>query len=164
MRHGAPALLPHSRQAVLCAVISAVASACPAPATSQPDVGATVVARQTHDATPPAEAPVLTLTKKDHGRIIPVRAGQPVVIELYGNPTTGYDWGVEQGSSGLGPPVEEYIPSAEHEGAGALKRMTWNTSGAPQREIQIRLCYTRKRGDCNTALERFSVTLQISRP
>ncbi|CDN39673.1 protease inhibitor I42 family protein [Bacillus thuringiensis] len=38
--------------------------------------------------------PLLILTQKDHGKIIPLHIGQVFSIQLIENPTTGYRWTV----------------------------------------------------------------------
>lgn len=158
-------------------VMGGLATACRAPATApvQPGASSELTKSPAGQQIPHSgqvassrreqvEAAMIVVTKQDNGRIVRISTGQAVVVELFGKPTTGYDWSVDRVTDGLGRPTEEYVTTSNTEGAGALKRMTWKTSGVSPGRYEIQLSYTRKPGDSRAALEQFTVTLQVSSP
>jgi len=96
-----------------------------------------------------------TVRKADSGKTIEMAAGRPLVVELEGKPTTGYDWIVEPGS--LGKPVEKWIGSGEVEGGSAVKRIEWPS--VPAGDHELRVTY-RRRGDADPPVEVFTLKIR----
>jgi predicted secreted protein len=101
----------------------------------------------------------VTLTASDSGRTVELQAGQGVIIELIGKPTTGFDWLVEQAPEALGKPAESWTGAADKEGSGAVKRIEWQR--VPAGTHVVRLGY-RRRAETKPPLGTFSVTLRVS--
>jgi predicted secreted protein len=110
-------------------------------------------------AAPSEKASPVTLTRSDSGRTVELHAGQGVIIELIGKPTTGFDWLVEDAPEALGKAAESWTGAAEKEGSGAVKRIEWQR--VPAGTHVIRLGYKR-RAEGQPPLESFTVTLRVS--
>ena len=107
-----------------------------------------------------ARAEPMLIGRKDDGKVVALKAGRPLVLELEGNPTTGFDWVLEPGAEALGKPVERWVGPGEKEGAGAVKRFEWATAGAVPGTYQVRIAY-RRRTEQKPPLEVFGFTLRV---
>lgn len=77
----------------------------------------------------PAKPAPVTLFDADNGKTVPVKVGQPIVVALSSNPTTGYDWQVESTDKTFGYPVKEFTPASSKVGASGTTTLTWKTDG-----------------------------------
>ena len=65
------------------------------------------------------------------GQTFDVIEGGDVVVQLEGNPTTGYEWTVASTDRTFGYPAsEQYLPSGGPTGSGGIYEFIWRTDGA----------------------------------
>jgi inhibitor of cysteine peptidase len=102
------------------------------------------------------------LTKVDAGGTFEVNEGQTIVIELDSNPTTGYEWAVDE----LSPAVmtytgSEYQPDdGDVVGGGGTQRLSFQAAKPGRATLALK--YWRSwEGDSSIA-ERYSVTIDVT--
>ncbi len=76
-----------------------------------------------------AKPVAITLDAADDGKTVNAKAGQPIVVELASNPTTGFDWQVISTDRTFGYPTREFHASSTAVGSGGNTRLTWKTDG-----------------------------------
>ncbi len=69
------------------------------------------------------------LTEADDGRAITVAAGQPLVLRLAENPTTGYRW---EAPAGVGVVGDAYRPGVGGAGSGGERVFTLSAGATAQ--------------------------------
>ena len=73
---------------------------------------------------PPSQ---VTITDADTGKVVQVAAGGEVVVELPGNPTTGYIWQVTSNDESiLLPTGYAFVPDSDAVGAGGMETFTFH--------------------------------------
>ena len=92
------------------------------------------------DSTEAPEPTVLALTADDDGSTQTVRVSDTLIVELAGNPTTGYSWSVaSMDQDVLNLEDDDYTPDlAERRiGAGGVYRFTFLAKRAGQTDIHL---------------------------
>jgi predicted secreted protein len=89
----------------------------------------------------PAEDPIdpeppgylVVLVEEDNGMTVTVDQGTDIMLQLYADPSTGYEWTVVRTDPTFGYPASnEFIPDEEVEsGEGGIQQMIWKTDGGP---------------------------------
>lgn len=131
-------MLPRLRSLpLLLAGASACSHASPQQARPHPDATTAPMPSAETPATPLAP---LTLGRSDAGRTVSLQAGQPLVVTLPSNPSTGYDWHVVTDAPIAPPVVERFAGDGRGEGAAGTTRLTWSTRAWPAR-VELRLEY-----------------------
>jgi len=96
---------------------------------------------------PPAPTPPLPtevrLSAKDHGRQIELTEGQPLVIGLEGNPSTGYMWEVEEGSEKIIRQAGEIEFRSESNLLGAPAKQIMRFEALEEGQAALELVYRR---------------------
>jgi inhibitor of cysteine peptidase len=102
----------------------------------------------------------VALTREDNGRVVVVKAGDAVSVQLAENPTTGYSWAIDSIDARL---VEAGAPTYHGAGAGLgsggakIWRLTARASGKTRVEMKR---WRHWEGDASV-VERFAITLDI---
>lgn len=107
-----------------------------------------------------------TLTEADDNATVAVIAGQPVLVALASNPTTGYGWAVVSTDKTFGYPTVKYVASSKATGSGGTSKMTWATSG-PLPMIgkhTVELAYKRSWETTSIKTFRFTVDIRDANP
>jgi inhibitor of cysteine peptidase len=103
----------------------------------------------------------LTLAQADNGKSFAVRPGDAIAIRLPENPTTGYQWAIDQTNSEIIELLESvFSPGSETAiGSGGVRivRFRAKTPGT----VQIRLKKWRSWQGDSSIVERFEVTIQV---
>lgn len=98
----------------------------PPPAAEPAAESTTEPATEPAPAAEPAGAGV-TVTENDNGGSIQVAAGSQLVVELPGNPTTGYAWQVTANDESiLLPTGYKFTPDSAAAGAGGMEKFTFH--------------------------------------
>jgi inhibitor of cysteine peptidase len=93
------------------------------------------------------------------GDQIRLTRGQSLVVELAGNPTTGYDWYVESlDESVLSLTSQDFVSESSALGAGGTSTLRFTAVG--EGTTQLRLVYERSFEDADP-LEEFVVTVVV---
>ena len=140
---------------ILCVVLPAVASAMPLPAHAgrQQIAGAHASIAQT------AAPMTLTVTTADNGSTVKVGAGGDVLLELRGNPSTGYGWQVTANDDSILLPVAEwFVPDSDLVGAPGLEKFSFHVM-APG-AASLRLVYSRPWETDTPPVQTFAVTVE----
>ncbi len=140
---------------ILCVVLPAVASALPLPAYAgrQQTAGA-------HALTADAAAPMtLTVTVADNGSTVQVGAGGDLLLELRGNPSTGYRWQVSANDDSILLPVAAwFVPDSDLLGSPGLEKFSFHVM-APG-TASLRLVYSRPWETDTPPVQTFTVTVE----
>jgi len=80
-----------------------------------------------------------TYTSSDMEIVVP--KGESFVIELEGNPTTGYDWELQFDQDKIKDIDMQYVPASESVGAGGKKRFV--LQAAKNGHVSVRAIYKR---------------------
>ncbi len=103
----------------------------------------------------------VTLTQKDAGTTVHVKQGTNVNIALEGNPTTGYNWEVAPGGSGVleqqGEPT--FKPENSALGSGGMVTLQFKASQAGT--INLKLIYHRTSEPNVAPLHTFEVMIVV---
>ncbi|HIK46578.1 MAG TPA: protease inhibitor I42 family protein [Leptolyngbyaceae cyanobacterium M65_K2018_010] len=103
----------------------------------------------------------ILLTQTDHGRSIEVRVGDRVVIDLSENPSTGFQWAIEQNNDRVLKPLSStYTPPTGTTVGGAGQR-TFAFLGQASGIAEPRFKLWREWEGNASIVERFSVTIQV---
>ena len=103
---------------------------------------------------------VTTLGEADNGSTITVTQGAGIMIQLPGNPTTGYDWQANVGSSGIVTPTgSTYKPSSSALGSGGTYTFTFAASS--QGTTVVTLTYQRAWETGVAPLRTYTVTIVV---
>ena len=121
-------------------------------------------ATPTESATPTTAAAApsagLTVTEADNGQTVQVAAGGTVVVELPGNPTTGYIWQVTANDESiLLPTGYEFTPDSDAMGAGGMEQFKFNAM-APG-TVELALANSRPWETDTPPAETFAVTVEV---
>jgi inhibitor of cysteine peptidase len=105
--------------------------------------------------------PGLTLTQADNGKSVEARQGDPIVIRLDENPTTGYRWAVDKSNDGvIALQHMDYAQaSGTGVGGGGQRTFTFKAIGSGTAAIQLKL-WRDWEGD-KSITDRFNVTVQV---
>jgi len=104
-------------------------------------------------------APVM-VDKSHKDALVHGVAGQPIVLQLPSNATTGYEWSVSAKDAAFGAPLVSYVVEGEGMGAGGTTRFTWaDTRTVNPGRYPITLTYARS-WDPNAA-DTFSFVVAI---
>ena len=140
---------------ILCVVLPAAVSALPlsAYAAGQQTAGA-------HALTADAAAPMtLTVTAADNGSTVQVGAGGDLLLELRGNPSTGYRWQVSANDDSILLPVAAwFVPDSDLVGAPGLEKFSFHVM-APG-TASLRLVYSRPWETGTPPVQTFAVTVE----
>ena len=108
-----------------------------------------------------SSADSVTATLAQNGQTIALAPGETLIVELPGNPTTGYEWTVAQNDASLLQPQEpSYEPDSSAIGAGGL--YTFRFRALKKGAALLRLTYRRSWEP--DAIETFSLTADIQDP
>ncbi|MEZ4521208.1 MAG: protease inhibitor I42 family protein [Thermomicrobiales bacterium] len=106
--------------------------------------------------------PDLTLTNGDAGGTFEVNEGDTIVVELESNPTTGYEWSVDE----LTPAVLTYTGS-EYEpdegdavGQGGTQRLSFQAANPGQATLALK--YWRSWEGDSSIDQRYTVTIDVT--
>jgi len=81
---------------------------------------------------------VLTITEADNGKTVSVNAGGIVVVDLPGNPTTGYIWQVTANNESILLPMGySFTPDADAPGAGGMEQFRFNAMAPGTVELAL---------------------------
>ena len=109
----------------------------------------------------PAGREPLTLREEDASKTVELGVGHTLLVELKGNPTTGYQWEVESLDTGMLKQVgePEFKPDSDLTGAGG--KFTFRFEGAAAGEADLRLVYHRPWEKDAPPEETFEVTVVV---
>lgn len=103
----------------------------------------------------------VTATPAQNGQSVALVTGKMLIVELPGNPTTGYEWTVVQNDASLLQPEEPaYEPDSSAIGSGGL--YTFKFRALKAATALLRLTYRRSWEP--DAIETFSLTVNIQDP
>ncbi len=104
---------------------------------------------------------MLTLTRADNGKSIPLHITDLLVLSLDENPTTGFQWAVESSGGGLVQlQASEYTQATgPGVGRGGQRKLTFKAQRVGTGQLKLKL-WREWQGDDSIA-ERFALTLQI---
>lgn len=106
---------------------------------------------------------VVTLGEQDDGVRREVPAAATLVLELPGNPTTGYRWELTNADPPLANPTSSYVPAArDREGAGGTFRFEW-TMPADEGELAASFAYRRPFEKGVAPLREFHLRVHVAR-
>ncbi|MFN8466745.1 MAG: protease inhibitor I42 family protein [Caldilineaceae bacterium] len=109
---------------------------------------------------PAAAAPItLTVTAADNGSTVQVGAGGDVVLELRGNPSTGYGWQVTANDDSILLPVYAgFVPDAYLPGSPGLQKFSFHVMAPGMASLQ--LVYSRPWETDPPPVQTFAVTVE----
>ncbi|MBF2079466.1 MAG: protease inhibitor I42 family protein [Synechococcales cyanobacterium T60_A2020_003] len=103
----------------------------------------------------------ITLTQADNGRTIDIWVGDRLDVNLRENPTTGFQWGIDQNNDEvLRVEGAEYISPTTSPIGGAGQR-TFTFIGQQSGTAELRLKLWREWQGESSVVERFTVTIQV---
>jgi inhibitor of cysteine peptidase len=150
---------PGQALALPAALAAAARSAPPTP----PTAAATPLAPQTAPAAAAGQA--VEIGKADSGKRLRVTLGQPIVLRLPGNPTTGYRWQIAaaagQAVRVVGDPTYSVPPAAAGR-VGAGGSFTFRLQAAQQGSTTLKLFYVRPWEKGKPPADAFTVTLDVT--
>ena len=102
----------------------------------------------------------VAVTKEQNGRVVTVKVGDSISVQLPENPTTGYAWALDS----IDPKLLEarapaYHPAGAGPGTGGVK--TWALSARAAGRTRLELKRWRHWEGDKSIVERFAVTLDI---
>jgi inhibitor of cysteine peptidase len=102
-----------------------------------------------------------TLTEADNGSTVQLRNGEKLVIELAGNPTTGYSWEPVLPGDSIVTQIgqAEFTPESNKLGAGGTVSLTFQAIATGQQNLQ--LVYHRPFESDVAPLHSFTVNLVV---
>ena len=102
----------------------------------------------------------VAVTHEQKGRVILVKVGDSIVLQLPENPTTGYSWAIDAIDSKL---LEAGAPAYHGEGAslGSGGAKTWTLKARAPGRTRVELKRWRHWEGDKSVVERFAVTLDI---
>ena len=101
----------------------------------------------------------LTVTAADNGGTVQVGAGGDVLLELRGNPSTGYRWQVITNDDSILLPLGEwFVPDTDLDGASGLEKFSFHVM-APG-AASLRLVYSRPWETGTPPFQTFAVTVE----
>ncbi|MBN2361620.1 MAG: protease inhibitor I42 family protein [Deltaproteobacteria bacterium] len=98
-------------------------------------------------------------------KTITVAKGEPVVLELPANATTGFQWSVISTDRSFGYPQEDYIQGGPGIGTGGTARFTWDTDNpfvAAGSTHMVTLAYARPWEHGTPPAKTFELTVNIT--
>lgn len=115
----------------------------------------------TTDMTQKVSMSEMTLTQVDNGRTIDIRVGDRLDVNLRENPTTGFQWVIDQNNDEvLRVEGAEYISPTTSPIGGAGQR-TFTFIGQQSGTAELRLKLWREWQGESSVVERFTVTIQV---
>lgn len=112
------------------------------------------------DAESERGADTTRLTKTDDGRAIALAAGDTLIVELEGNPTTGYTWELEAIDESILSLVGEPDYRSDSDLVGSPGAFTFTFEAAEPGETALRLVYLRPWEDVEP-IQTFSVSITV---
>lgn len=102
----------------------------------------------------------VAVTREQNGRVIVVKVGDSIVLQLPENPTTGYVWALDSVDSTL---LETGAPAFHGGGAGVGTggEKTWTLAARAPGRTRVALKRWRHWEGDTSIVERFAVTLDI---
>lgn len=102
----------------------------------------------------------VALTREDNGRVVVVKAGDAVSVQLAENPTTGYSWAIDSIDARL---VEADAPTYHGAGAGLGSggAKTWRLTARASGKTRVEMKRWRHWEGDASVVERFAITLDI---
>jgi len=110
-------------------------------------------------ATPGSQT--VTLTSADAGKTVTLHTGDTLVIQLTGNPTTGYNWDVSKVDASIlqAQGDVQFTPDTHAAGSGGTVVLTFLAASAGQTQLQ--LAYHRSWETGVAPLQTFAVTIVV---
>jgi len=108
-------------------------------------------------------SPVL-LFDADNGKTVSAKVGQPIVVALSSNPSTGYDWQVSSTDKTFGYPTKEFNASSTKVGSGGTTTLTWKTDG-PLSMVgrhTVKMIYQRPWAETAPPAKTYSFTVNVT--
>jgi inhibitor of cysteine peptidase len=105
---------------------------------------------------------VMTLTQADNGKAVMVRSGEKIVLRLNENPTTGFQWALEQDNDEIVELVESDYIQAPSAGVGAGGQHVWTFKAKKSGSARIALKLWRAWEGDKSITERFEVTIHVT--
>ena len=104
--------------------------------------------------------PSLTLGEGDNGKTVTMSAGTSVLLQLPGNPSTGYDWEVTIGNpSVLEQGMRRFTPSSSAMGAGGTYNFWFQPKAAGKTDLT--LVYRRSWETDIAPLKTYKITIAV---
>ena len=102
-----------------------------------------------------------TLTEDMNGQTVTVKVGEPFVIKIHGNPTTGYSWQMDSYDSGIVEQVKDtaYRPDSLLTGAGGVYTYTFRATAVGT--VQLNFNYLRPWEKDVPPYKTFSITVEV---
>lgn len=105
----------------------------------------------------------ITMTQEDNGKTVDIALDSELLVSLPENPATGYTWAIAGKDDAMTDLVESiYVPTNLTPGRGGLR--TFRFSMREEGVTQLRLKRWKPWEGDKSVVERFEVTLRISRP
>ena len=111
---------------------------------------------------PAAAPPPVSLTEQDSGKSIEISVGQPILVRLASNPTTGYSWSVQGNPAPLEVVKSDYDPDPQGKsrvGAGGVQTVQLIAKSAGK--AQLKLYYRRPWEKDVPPASTFAVTIVV---
>jgi inhibitor of cysteine peptidase len=104
---------------------------------------------------------VITLTKADHGRVVQLRLGDAISLELPDNPAAGYQWAIDgREDAALTAASSEFKPSGAGVGGGGIETWTLTARAAGRTALMLK-CWRPWEGE-SSVVDRFAVTIEVA--
>jgi inhibitor of cysteine peptidase len=104
----------------------------------------------------------MTLTQADNGTAVTIRPGEQVAISLAENPTTGFQWALEQGDDAILKLLDSaYVRAAGPDlGSGGRRVLTFEAKNSGTVRLSLKL-WRAWEGD-SSIRQRFEITIQVT--
>lgn len=105
---------------------------------------------------------VMMLTQADNGKSVTMGLGEKIVLRLNENPTTGFQWALEQGNDEIVELVESDYIQAPSPGVGAGGQHIWTFKAKKSGSARIALKLWRAWEGDKSITERFEATIHVT--